>query len=393
MNAPAAIAWRVTFESMPAPTNSRFTTTPRPRWGTARIALVVFLLWSALAALSVLSAAVTMPPGMTAIPWGPIIAVRFADWYSCLLFVPAFVWLSRRFPVTESGWTRSITVLFFASAVFVVLKYLIFLPITRALSGRSDMTFARLLGGNALIELIIFWAVIAVIQAFEFRRRLLDEEHNAIALQAQLAEAQLAALSAQLQPHFLFNTLSAVATLMHRDVAEADRMIVRLGDLLRATLARRASHQITLGEELELLERYLDIMRVRFNDRLTVNVDVPAELQSALVPQLLLQPLVENALEHGIARHPGPGAVSIEAKCSGGSLYITVIDNGPGIDPAGGSLEEGIGLATTRARLARLYGESQRLTLTRAERGGGTCVSVQLPWQQVYRDDAIGPIH
>jgi len=353
-------------------------TRPSPRWTSLQVAIAVWAFWTVLALLSVVQGALTVPPNAATFPWVRITLSRLADWYTCLLFIPPFIWLSRRFPVTERGWGRSIAALFAASGVFVVLKYLIFLPLNRLITGQTNITFARLLAGNALIELIIFWAVIAVIQAFEFNRRLREQEHSAQALQARLTEAQLDALSAQLQPHFLFNTLSAVTTLMHRDVAAADRMVNRLGELLRATLVRNGIHEIPLAEELALLDRYLDIMRVRFSDRLTVVVDVPDELRTALVPQLLLQPLVENALEHGIARRVGPGTVTIAARRSASELQLKITDDGPGLAPAPST--EGVGLANTRARLAQLYGPGQHLRLMPATDGGGLCVTVVIPW-------------
>ncbi|HEY4101121.1 MAG TPA: sensor histidine kinase [Gemmatimonadales bacterium] len=346
-------------------------------WRTTRVVLTVLLIWTALAGLSIVQAALTMPPGAPAMPWGRLVVLRLADWYTCALFIPAFVWLSRRVPVTATRWGGAVALLFAASAVFVVLKYLLFMPIAQWIVPGTSTSFAHLLAGNALIELIIFWAVIAVIQATEFRRRLQQQEYQHMALQAQLTERRLEALGAQLQPHFLFNALNAVATLMHRDVAAADRMIIQLGDLLRESLRRDNAWETTLDDELTLTARYLELMLARFSDRLTIVVEADAEARRGLVPRLILQPLVENALEHGIAHRRGDGSVTISATRRGDVLELTVRDDGPGA--AGGPTNgTGVGLRNTRARLEQLYGASQALTLERS--ADGTIARVVLPW-------------
>lgn len=204
-------------------------------------------------------------------------------------------------------------------------------------------------------------------------------------LEAQLSDAQLRALRAQLHPHFLFNTLNAITTLIHRDPDAADTMVTRLGELLRLALRADPSHETTLGEEVALLEHYLAIMRVRFADQLSVTCTVPPGLKGALVPSFVLQPLVENALEHGVARLDGPGRVAIEAEQAGDTLAITVTDNGMLADrplrgrerPDDGS-DGGIGLANTRQRLEALYGARGQLELRPAP-GGGTQARLTVP--------------
>jgi LytS/YehU family sensor histidine kinase len=227
-------------------------------------------------------------------------------------------------------------------------------------------------------ELLTFGIMAGGAYALEFRRRLRERESQALQLQTRLAEARLDALSSQLHPHFLFNTLTALSVLIHRDPAAADLMLTRLADLLRATLRAPAAHQVPLGEEMELLGRYLDIMRVRYGPRLTVETRVPDELADALVPPFLLQPLVENALEHGVARRAGAGRVEVAAEAVGGRVRLSVTDDGPGgdSDPLAGG--EGIGLSNTRARLEQLYGAEQRLVLERVP-GVGTRAMVEIP--------------
>jgi two-component system, LytTR family, sensor kinase len=195
-------------------------------------------------------------------------------------------------------------------------------------------------------------------------------------LHAQVTDARLNALRAQLNPHFLFNTLNAVSTLVDEDPPGARRMIARLSDLLRHTLGEGDEQEITLARELEMLRLYLDIMEVRFQGKLDVSIESEPSLDDALVPNLVLQPLVENAFRHGLARVQGAGRVTVRAERDDGDLVLSVRDNGGG--PAN-PVREGVGLTNTRSRLTQLYGERQRLALTAAE-GGGALVEVRFPY-------------
>jgi two-component system LytT family sensor kinase len=200
---------------------------------------------------------------------------------------------------------------------------------------------------------------------------------EAAELHAQLADAQLNALRTQLNPHFLFNTLNAVSTLVDEDPPGARRMIARLSDLLRHTL-EGDEQEIPLARELEMLRRYLDIMEVRFQGKLEVSIETEASLDDALVPNLVLQPLVENAFRHGLALMQTVGRVAVRAVRDDGDLVLTVRDNGRG--PAK-EVREGVGLTNTRARLTQLYGARQRLALT-ADEGGGALVEVRFPYHK-----------
>ena len=217
-------------------------------------------------------------------------------------------------------------------------------------------------------------------------------------LEARLAEAQLAVLRTQLNPHFLFNTLNAVSSLVERDPRGVRRMIARLGDLLRYTLEHSSEQEITLERELEVLRRYLDIMEVRFQGRLSVAIDVADDARSALVPNLILQPLVENALKHGVSAIDAPGRIEVRARRAGSDLVLTVRDNGPGPGPREGAVAgngetssmvgDGVGLRNTIARLEQLYGTRQRFAL-RAANGGdrGTVAEIHLPYHTVAATD------
>ncbi len=213
--------------------------------------------------------------------------------------------------------------------------------------------------------------------------KLRARELAASRLEGQLAQANLQMLKMQLHPHFLFNTLNAISSLMHRDVEAADRMIVRLSDLLRMALEKDDRHQVRLESELEFLHRYLAIEQIRFRDRLKVDIDVEPVCLSAQVPRLILQPLVENAIRHGIAMRSAAGRLAIRARRRGARLDLSVADDGPGLPP-NRPLRPGVGLANTQARLAQLYGGDGSLELVDGE-GGGFEVVVEIPFEEQPR--------
>ena len=214
--------------------------------------------------------------------------------------------------------------------------------------------------------LLVYLAVLAAGFARNYYigdQRRLEESAE---LRAQLADARLDALRMQLNPHFLFNTLHAVSALVDRDPAGVRRMIARLSELLRHTIESRGSDEVPLRDELDFLRRYIEIMEVRFQGRLRVETSIAPDVTDALVPNLILQPIVENALEHGAARATSEGRVTITARRSGDDLLLSVQDNGPGL--AGG--DKGVGLRNTEERLQQLYGDAASLSIASAEGGG-----------------------
>ena len=354
------------------------------------LVLALFGIWTALALLSVLQTALFITHRGDPIPWAQLIPGRMLDWYTCALFTPAFFWLARRYPIDRMHWRRALPLYLAASIACVILKYTLIVAILRQILGQRDATLARALSANFFIELMIFWAVIAIVHAILFYRRWQEREQLAAELRARLSEAQLEVLKGQLRPHFLFNTLNSVSTLVHSDPDAADRMVVQLGELLRASLQHSGAHQIPLGEEIALLERYLGIMQVRFRDRLRVQLAIAPELRSALVPHFILQPLVENALEHGIACRSGAGLLVISARREDRMLHLSVADDGPGIGQpshsrVGLAPDEGVGLGNTRLRLRQLYGDAQSLTLE-CMPAGGTVVSMVIPMHHAAPD-------
>jgi LytS/YehU family sensor histidine kinase len=236
--------------------------------------------------------------------------------------------------------------------------------------------------GNLDWTLMTYAAIAGLSYALGYQRESQGRAIRAAHLEARLAEARLKTLEAELHPHFLFNTLHAISTLIHVQPDAADRMISRLSDLLRITFARSGAARITLQEELEFLEKYLEIEQTRFQDRLTVSYDIDPDTLDTEVPRMILQPIVENAIKHGVAPRSGPGTIQIVAARDGDVLRLEVRDNGPGL---GGRertrLHQGVGLSNTRDRLACLYGEDQSLRFL--EDGAGLTVQMRLPFSRV----------
>ena len=348
---------------------------PLARWA------IIFGVWTALGFLSVSQSVIYFAYTNQPIHLGTLIVARLADWYTCALFTPAFFWLADRWPIDREHWKIGLPVHVAAAMLFVVLKYALFLQVRLWISpkGGGPASLRDFLAGYSINEFLVFLAVIGVVHAVQFYRRFRAREIQAERLRTQLAEARLAALSSQLRPHFLFNTLQGISTLMYRDAPAADAMLARLSDLLRRSLTQPHRHEVPLAEELATLEDYVGIMRIRFQDRLAVETVVTPDVSSALVPRFLLQPLVENALEHGIARRAGAGRIEVRAEREGDSLVVSVTDDGAGLGPSPGFPAEGIGLGNTRLRLAELYGDAHTLTLEPLTTGG-LRVRVAIPW-------------
>ena len=298
----------------------------------------------------------------------------------------------RRYPITRDRLARTIAIhsLFALLIGFLHEGMLVgILTLTRHTdffipSGEAIRLFdPRRAPVNALTGFYKYWALIGIYSAFVNARRSREQQLRAAQIETRLAQAELQALRMQLHPHFLFNTLHAVSMLNFTDVDAANRMLVRLSDLLRMSLDNGGRQQVTLRQELDFLRKYLEIEQTRFHDRLRVQYDVDESLLDAEVPHLVLQPLVENAIRHGIARIAAPGIIEISAHARADQLVLQVCDNGAGLSPAF-SVDQHtrIGLSTTIARLKQLYGDAQRFTIQpRAE--GGTCAEVVLPLREV----------
>jgi LytS/YehU family sensor histidine kinase len=236
--------------------------------------------------------------------------------------------------------------------------------------------------------MMTYWAIVGLSHAVLYYRESHDRAVRASQLETKLVEAQLKALQQQLHPHFLFNTLHAISALMHRDVDAADRTLMRLSDLLRLTLENIGQQEVTLQSELEFLSKYLQIEQTRFADRLIVRFDVEPATLDTQVPHLILQPLVENAIKHGVAKKTGPGHIDISARRDGDKLLLEVRDDGVGLsEDALTALQKGIGVSTTRARLQHLFGAEYRFEFHR--RQAGLAVLIALPWRSYEAPDEV----
>ena len=226
----------------------------------------------------------------------------------------------------------------------------------------------------------VFVPIVLIAHVVSYYQRFRQRELRTSQLQTQLAKAHLQALKSQLQPHFLFNTMHSISALMLTDVQAADRMMTRLSDLLRMTLDAEGTQVTTLGRELEFVNCYLEIEKIRFEERLNVVLDIAPETLDAQVPQLLLQPLVDNAVKHGISKLPSAGEIRITAQTQNGDLQLEISDNGPGFGKPGSFQRNGLGLRVTRERLESLYGQDQSMELLSPPEGGGT-VRVCIPFR------------
>jgi two-component system, LytTR family, sensor kinase len=310
------------------------------------------------------------------------LAIYLTCAWSWFLLTPLILPLAKRFPLSGRPVIRNVAIHFGASIFFSIVALMMVELSQRLLNmappGMPLLTsYADLVASQIHADILRYWAVIGIVHGISYYRGLRAREVVESTLRAELAEANVEALRRQLHPHFLFNTLNSISVLMFEDPKIANHMLTRLSDLLRATLTTDTPHEVTLERELEFIGRYLEIESMRFGDRLTINIDVDVETRAARVPNLLLQPLVENAIKHGIAAVDGPSTITIRAVKRGDELQLEVRDDGRGLI---GNPMPGIGLSNTEARLRHLYGERQRLSLLSPEEGG-TSVNVALPFR------------
>ncbi|MBI4659543.1 MAG: histidine kinase [Verrucomicrobia bacterium] len=319
------------------------------------------------------------------ITWRHAMVHSLADWYLfALLSIPA-VALARRFAIEQMNWLRRACLHLVAGVVFSV-TWMAFRAAVGLWQGSASAAtisfldlFRSLFVKTFYFNLFVYWAITSVTHAFNYYQRFHDREFNALELEKRLTQAKLQALQMQLNPHFLFNTLHTISALVHKDAEAADRMISRLSLLLRYTLESTAAHEVPLKQELAFLDRYLEIEQTRFGNRLTVLREIAPEALEAQVPNLLLQPLVENAIRHGIEPQTKLGRIELRAQRMNEHLQIEVRDNGAGL-PGGELTAEGIGLSNTRERLRQLYGEDQNIDLSNSA-GGGLRVAVTIPFR------------
>jgi two-component system LytT family sensor kinase len=353
------------------------------RFSTRELALI-FLFWTALATLSSINWLVDpRGPGIRLGRTGPIAMTFFEGWTWALL-TPLLFWIVAR-TAPHPLWLR--VPLFLLIGFGVAIGVFVFLDFVRMLvfdapTRRGAPVFAPLRGiarFRFANHLLVYSGVLVAGYARLYFLRDQQRQTEAAELRAQLSDARLSALRMQLNPHFLFNTLHAISALVERDPGGVRKIIARLSELLRHTIDSKAADVVPLREEIAFLRRYIEIMEIRFQGRLRVAMNVDDDTLDLPVPNLILQPIVENALEHGASRAMGEGHLTIDAHRDGTTLVLAVRDNGPGLEE---NAATGVGVANTRARLAQLYGDAGTLTLARAGDGaesGGVLATITLP--------------
>lgn len=344
----------------------------------ARLWLFGLIVWTVLGVMSAAQNAAWRAYTGQPVEWEALLPNALADWLTCGMFTPAFYWMARRFPIRGERWWSNLPVHLAGSLGFVILKVTAYAPLFRLLNPGNPRTWSNILLGGFYADLLAYWAAVGVIHAIEYYRESRERQLEAARLDGALRAAELENLRAQLQPHFLFNTLQSISTLIHRDQAAADRMLTDLSELLRLSLRHTAAQEVPLRDELRFLGSYLDIMRTRFGDRLAIGLVADPGVTDALVPSLLLQPIVENAIRHGMEGRTDRGRVNVRAAREGATLCLEVADDGPGLTTRSSREGGGIGLANTRQRLARLYGSAAAVESS-SPNGRGLTVRLTIP--------------
>ena len=318
-------------------------------------------------------------------PLAKMLFLQMSICYLWALSTPLILWLARRFSIERQNWVRRVTFHLGVGTLLVGsmsgVHYLIYAPY---FWGWDKMTFFKMFQYvfyNLDRQLCIYWIIVLTSHALNYYNSYRKGQLQSSQLRTQLVQSQLEALKMQVHPHFLFNTLHSISALLNKDTEAARRMITRLGDFLRLTLENAGTQEVTLQREMEFLNGYLEIERIRFQDRLTTQVDVDPDVLDVRVPNLILQPIVENAMRHAIANNTQAGRIEITAVARNGSLRIQVKDNGRGLAPGQDLLShvgKGVGLANTEARLQRLYGSEHRFDLANNP-AGGLIVTMEIP--------------
>lgn len=377
----AVAARPTTAHRTPMPDVAIDSTPPKVNW---RVALSCTVLLTVLFAIQQWTGGPNQPSLSVALERQTII------WFTWLLLLPAVIAVARKYPVLGAPRKRWLLKQFGLSLIFAAIHSILVSAIRHVLGinivggvieGALNL-FIMQPGRNFLTYAFIAMAYHAV----AYHRAVRERDLRAIRLEVDLAEAKLASLESRLRPHFLFNTLNTIAALIHDDPNAAETMLGQLSDLLRASLRADPGAEIQLAEELHLVEQYLAIQRVRFNDRLSIGLRATDEAKQALVPQLILQPVVENAVRHGIAPRESGGSVWVSAERPNGRLRLVVEDDGVGMsDGPSANAGTGIGLGGLRSRLVHLYGSDHRVEVA-PRLPSGTRVTIEIPYRAFAHD-------
>jgi two-component system, LytTR family, sensor kinase len=369
---------------MATPPTTGFTGSGGPRWGA--IWLLAFAVATPLAWSSVAFVYFGMLAAGRPLTFAHSMVAGLPEWYVWAGLTPLVFSLGQRVRLERQQWVAAGLFHLVAGTAVALADLALVTAINRQFGPTVSYVgpvfwdvYLKIVLRYFHYSFIVYWVIVAAAHAVRYYRTSRDREVEGIRLQAELTQAQLAALRMQLQPHFLFNTLHTIASLVRDGRGEAaTTTIARLGELFRQTLGNLQRNEVPLREELSFIEAYLEIEQTRFSDRLAVRFDVDQETLGAMVPNLSLQPLVENAIRHGIARDPSAGRIEVRAVRSASALRIEVHNDGPAYTGSGS--RSGVGLANTRARLHRLYGSAYRLDLL-PNQSGGTVALLEVPWQ------------
>ena len=362
------------------------------RWSSGRRLAVITGAWCYFAALLTINNYVYPTMMGQPVTWRDAARFPIITYTIWTLFTPPILFFCeriRRLGLRPAFWIP-------AHSVFAVLTLLliaaIWIPFADASGDPANMPrfsfhFLNILFWQSLAwNLWMYWVIVGIFYGLDYYFGARDARLRAAQLEGQLANAELEVLRSQLQPHFLFNTLNLISSLIHTDVDSADDMIGDLGALLRMSLESQSSHEITLREEMKAIELYLNIQRFRFPDTLTVEIKIDPCTLEARVPHLILQPLIENAFRHGISKRVGPGVLRIESRNGNGTIKLRISDNGPGTR---GKIENsGIGLSNTRARLEKLYGDRAALDFNNSP--SGFDVELEIPFTAAANAEGAG---
>jgi two-component system, LytTR family, sensor kinase len=321
-----------------------------------------------------------------------ILSWQLVSGYIWFAISPVILFLARRFPFDEGRWKTSVPVHLIACLAIALVQLALDAFVLTRLGYPPSREFSNFFEAykffvlvNLHLSILIYMGVVGIWSTYSYYQKYRERELHSSQLEARLAQSRLQVLKMQLHPHFLFNTLNAISELIYKDPESADRMLTDLSDLLRLSFENLEVQEIPLQQELEFLEKYLEIEQMRFHDRLSVNMRISPETLDASVPNMILQPLVENAIKHGIAPRSSGGRIDISTTRNNGHLEIEVSDDGLGV-PFGDleNLPEGIGLSNTRRRLKHLYGDKHHFGLKKLDHGG-LGVTLEIPFR-VYEE-------
>ncbi|HSA57594.1 MAG TPA: sensor histidine kinase [Gemmatimonadaceae bacterium] len=347
----------------------------------ARTVLVHASLWLALSLITASQGILTYLATGGEVLVVTVLLLNLALWFPWAALSPVILAAARRWPLHGPGWPRRLAAHVSLNLALAIVAALLYRLLRVAIGMPPRGNYALMIASGLNTSLLVYWGLVVIAHATAYYRRSQERQRLTVELDRQLAQTRLEALRAQIQPHFLFNTLHAIASRIRSDPRGAEDMLGSLGELLRTHLQGSVAHEVPLRQELDLVDRYVAIQQVRFDDRLSVERRIDPATLDVRVPVLLLQPLVENAIEHGIAQRLSGGTLGIAADLRGDELHLRVRDDGQGTAPLDES-QWHVGLTNTRDRLRALYGEAQTLRVASAAMGGFE-VSITMPAKRV----------